>query len=195
MTETGWSDLQNLTEQFQQPFQLFREGKRTLLQVLVTPRVGIQYSLSSLLSSPTCDSFCVLTLFCKISSNRKNYSPSDRIKDWIRNNDRLAVRILIWKWEKKLSSVKYFFLLVGTDWFIKPLCSSGWVGRTFNLLWKDGWSWSSSCVRIWAGLKTLSTLRVYPSVWPVHQVCTWFSIIFLSTHCAGGNLILFKYIF
>ena len=34
MSEVGWVDLHNLTDVFQQPFQLFREGDRTLLQVL-----------------------------------------------------------------------------------------------------------------------------------------------------------------
>ena len=51
MTETGWTDLQNITEQFQQPFQLFKEGKRTLLQVVGLPH-NIQYSYSSLLLNP-----------------------------------------------------------------------------------------------------------------------------------------------
>lgn len=46
MTEHGWKDLQNLTEQFQQPFQLFREGDRTLLQVLENKSVVRRLSRS-----------------------------------------------------------------------------------------------------------------------------------------------------
>ena len=40
LTERGWIDLHNITDQFQQPFQLFRDTDRTLLQVglLVGPR-------------------------------------------------------------------------------------------------------------------------------------------------------------
>ncbi len=33
LSEVGWLDLNNLTDVFQQPFQLFRDGERTLLQV------------------------------------------------------------------------------------------------------------------------------------------------------------------
>ncbi len=35
LSEVGWLDLHNLTDVFQQPFQLFRDGERTLLQVYI----------------------------------------------------------------------------------------------------------------------------------------------------------------
>ncbi len=42
LSEVGWLDLHNLTDVFQQPFQLFRDGERTLLQVHIS--VGLACS-------------------------------------------------------------------------------------------------------------------------------------------------------
>jgi hypothetical protein len=46
MSEVGWIDLHNLTDVFQQPFQLFREGDRTLLQVHIISSVALRIRTS-----------------------------------------------------------------------------------------------------------------------------------------------------
>jgi hypothetical protein len=51
LSEVGWLDLHNLTDVFQQPFQLFRDGERTLLQVYISvalaPAAAAQFSDSA----------------------------------------------------------------------------------------------------------------------------------------------------
>ena len=38
MTNKGWKDINNITQDFQQPFQLYREDEKTYLQVKIFNR-------------------------------------------------------------------------------------------------------------------------------------------------------------
>ena len=49
MTDTGWRDIDNVTDTFfQQPFQLYRDGDKTYLQVSANPKLGERLGLVSL---------------------------------------------------------------------------------------------------------------------------------------------------
>jgi hypothetical protein len=39
MTNKGWKDINNITQDFQQPFQLYRENEKTYLQVKIFDRI------------------------------------------------------------------------------------------------------------------------------------------------------------
>jgi hypothetical protein len=48
MTNKGWKDINNITQDFQQPFQLYRENEKTYLQVEIFN--GNKWSRTFLLS-------------------------------------------------------------------------------------------------------------------------------------------------